>query len=241
MISKPLKQPMLYHNNTLLREGSVTSLPATRSVSLPVYGHPLEHPGNRRLKRVMDVTISLLVLVFIMSWLTPVLALLIKLDSRGPVFFKQLRSGKHNQSFMCYKFRSMRVNAEANTLQATKEDARLTRVGRFLRRTSLDELPQFFNVLCNQMSIAGPRPHMLLHTEQYGALIENYMQRHLVKPGITGWAQVCGYRGETRRLFEMEQRVQHDLFYLQYWTPAFDRKIIWMTVKLLVRRTGNVY
>lgn len=241
MISKPLKQTMLYHNNTFLRERATPLQPAGKSLSLLVFGHPLEDPGNRLLKRVMDVIISLLVFLFIMSWLTPLLALLIKLDSKGPVFFKQLRSGKHNQPFMCYKFRSMQVNAEAHNLQATKDDARLTRIGRFLRSTSLDELPQFFNVLCNHMSVAGPRPHMLLHTEEYGPLIENYMLRHLVKPGITGWAQVCGYRGETRRLFEMEQRVQHDLYYLQYWTPTLDRRIIWMTVKLLLRRGGNAY
>ncbi|PUZ22968.1 hypothetical protein DCC81_21385 [Chitinophaga parva] len=241
MISKPLKQPMLYHNNPLLHGDLPPAETATSGTLQPVFAHPLERPVNRLAKRVLDIGISLAVLTFVMSWLTPLLALLIKLDSRGPVFFKQLRSGKNNQAFTCYKFRSMRVNAQAHTLQATQEDARLTRVGRFLRRTSLDELPQFFNVLCNHMSVAGPRPHMLLHTEQYGACIDNYMSRLLVKPGITGWAQVCGYRGETRYLFEMEQRVQHDLYYLQYWTPAFDRKIIWMTVKLLLRRTPGVY
>lgn len=241
MISKPLKQPMLYHNNPLLRGDLPPVKTATSGALQPVFAHPLARRANRLVKRILDVSISLVVLTFIMSWLTPVLALLIKLDSRGPVFFKQLRSGRNNQPFTCYKFRSMRVNAQAHTLQATQEDARLTRVGRFLRRTSLDELPQFFNVLCNHMSVAGPRPHMLLHTEQYSARIDNYMLRLLVKPGITGWAQVCGYRGETRHLFEMEQRVQHDLYYLQYWTPAFERKIIWMTVKLLLRRTPGVY
>ncbi|MBK1441639.1 undecaprenyl-phosphate glucose phosphotransferase [Parapedobacter sp. ISTM3] len=181
-------------------------------------------------KRLFDLLFSSLVIVFILSWLYPLIGLLIKLESPGPVLFKQLRSGRDNKPFWCYKFRSMRVNAESDSKQATRGDSRITRIGAFLRRTSLDELPQFFNVWLGHMSVVGPRPHMIKHTEQYSALIDKYMLRQFLKPGITGWAQVNGYRGETTNPAMMERRVAHDIWYLENWTTMLDVRIIFLTV-----------
>lgn len=202
---------------------------------------PLQDGFNQFVKRSLDIVLSIIVILCILSWLTPILALLIKLDSSGPVFFKQLRSGKNNQPFVCYKFRSMYVNDLADIAQATLNDARFTRFGRFLRRTNLDELPQFFNVLINDMSVVGPRPHMLAHTEKYKKLLDNYMVRHFVKPGITGWAQASGYRGETKLLSEMDVRVQHDVYYLENWSFFFDVRIIVLTTWLLLRKDEKAY
>jgi len=156
---------------------------------ISVRTEPLENLLNRSIKRFFDIVFSLFVIVFIFSWLFPILAILIKLESRGPVFFTQIRSGRDNNPFKCYKFRSMRVNNDADHKQATRNDNRITKTGAFLRRTSLDELPQFFNVLRGNMSVVGPRPHMIIHTSQYSKLIDRFMVRHFLKPGITGWAQ----------------------------------------------------
>lgn len=201
--------------------------------ALPVIklrAEPLDHPFRQFFKRVFDVLFSLLVIIFIFPWLFPIIIIAIKLDSKGPVFFKQLRSGEANKSFNCYKFRTMYVNKQSNLVQASKEDPRITRVGRFLRRTNLDEFPQFFNVLQGTMSIVGPRPHMLKHTEQYSSLLPNYLVRHYSKPGITGWAQVNGYRGETKELKEMKNRVEFDIYYIENWNFLLDLKIIFLTV-----------
>ena len=146
------------------------------------------------------------------------------------MFFKQKRTGYLGREFYCLKFRTMRVNAEADSTQATSNDPRKTKVGDFLRRTSLDELPQFINVWRGDMSIVGPRPHMLAHTEQYKALIDRYMIRHMVKPGITGWAQVCGYRGNTDELIKMEKRVRADVWYIEHWSIMLDIKIFIKTI-----------
>ncbi len=191
---------------------------------------PLDSVGCRIQKRLFDIVFSGLVMLFIFSWLFPLIALVIKINSRGPVFFKQDRTGINNKTFGCLKFRSMKVNNDANTKQATANDNRITAVGRFLRKSNLDELPQFINVFKGQMSVVGPRPHMLAHTDEYSALIGNYLIRHYVKPGITGWAQVCGYRGETRELSAMENRVEADMDYIEKWTFLLDIKIIWLTV-----------
>ncbi len=191
---------------------------------------PLDNAASRIQKRLFDMAFALFILFFVFSWLLPVIALLIKLDSKGPVFFKQARTGINNKTFNCIKFRSMTVNNKANEQQASKGDARITRIGAFLRRTNIDELPQFFNVLQGKMSIVGPRPHMLKHTEQYSALINHYLIRHYVKPGITGWAQVNGYRGETRELSSMEYRVKYDTEYIENWSFWWDLKIIWYTL-----------
>ncbi|MBC6608756.1 sugar transferase [Hymenobacter sp. BT188] len=191
------------------------------------------------LKRGFDFSFSLLVVVLILSWLAPLLGLLLKLESRGPVFFKQLRTGKHCQPFYCLKFRSMRLNSEADARQASRGDSRITRLGAFIRQTSLDELPQFINVLRGDMSVVGPRPHMLLHTQDYAQRIAGFMERHAVTPGITGWAQVKGYHGETRKLQAMENRVQADLWYIKRGSLALDVRIVGLTVVQALRGHQN--
>lgn len=191
---------------------------------------PLEIPLHRITKKIFDFCFSLFVIVFVFSWVFPIVMILIKINSRGPVFFVQERSGRDNNPFPCFKFRTMYVNKDADIMQATQNDSRITRVGAFLRRTSMDELPQFFNVLLGNMSVVGPRPHMLSHTQQYSELINNFLVRHYAKPGITGWAQVNGYRGETKELADMEGRVEHDIWYIENWSLLLDVKIIWDTV-----------
>jgi putative colanic acid biosynthesis UDP-glucose lipid carrier transferase len=166
----------------------------------------------------------------VLSWLYPILALCIKLSSPGPVIFQQLRSGQDNKPFYCYKFRTMAVNTDADSQQASRNDTRITRMGAFLRKTSMDELPQFFNVLKGDMSVIGPRPHMLTHTEQYSAIISKFMVRHFVKPGISGWAQIKGLRGGTETNELMEKRVEHDIWYMEHWSILLDVKIIFRTI-----------
>jgi len=190
---------------------------------------PMDDLDSRFLKRMFDLLFSGLFLILIFSWLFPILAILIKLSSKGPVFFVQKRTGINKKSFNCYKFRSMQVNEQADMLQATVRDKRITRIGWFLRKTNMDELPQFINVFLDQMSVVGPRPHMLKHTTQYSELIEQYLIRHYVKPGITGWAQVNGYRGETDELWKMEKRVEYDMEYIENWSLWWDIKIILRT------------
>ncbi|WP_432708682.1 undecaprenyl-phosphate glucose phosphotransferase [Pedobacter sp.] len=202
---------------------------------------PQDKISDRFVKRVFDIVFSSMVILFVLSWLYPLIAILIKMESPGPVLFKQGRSGKNNVSFMCFKFRSMRVNSEANVKQASRNDSRITKIGRFLRRTSLDEMPQFFNVLFGDMSVVGPRPHMLEHTAHYRELVENYMVRHYIKPGITGWAQVNGYRGETQHLDLMENRIRYDIYYLENWSIYFDLKIIFRTIFHVVRGNMNAF
>ncbi len=202
---------------------------------------PLEDLGNRIRKRLFDIAVSLGVTLFILSWLIPIIGILIWLESKGPLFFIQSRSGKDNKNFPCLKFRSMRVNEKANEAQATKNDTRVTKIGKFLRRTSLDEFPQFLNVLRGDMSIVGPRPHMVKHTNDYRREIEQYMIRQFLKPGITGWAQIKGYRGETQNVEAMQKRVEHDLWYLENWSLMLDIKIIFITVLNTVRGEPNAF
>jgi putative colanic acid biosynthesis UDP-glucose lipid carrier transferase len=196
---------------------------------------PLQNAYNRLSKRIFDLVFSTVVIVFILSWLYPVLAILIKKQSRGPVLFKQLRTGKKNEAFWCYKFRSMTVNAQSDSVQAQKEDMRVTPIGKFIRRTSLDEMPQFFNVLLGSMSVVGPRPHMLQHTTDYNDLITNFMVRHFVKPGITGLAQVTGLRGETKEVSDMKRRVNTDIDYVQHWSLIKDIKICFLTIIVTIK------
>jgi putative colanic acid biosynthesis UDP-glucose lipid carrier transferase len=202
---------------------------------------PLEDVGSRFKKRVFDLAFSSLVILFVLSWLYPILAILIKLQSPGPVLFKQLRSGRNDEPFWCYKFRSMKINNDSDKKQASKSDDRITPIGRFLRKSSLDEMPQFFNVFLGNMSVVGPRPHMLNHTNEYKQIIDNYMVRHFLKPGITGWAQVHGFRGETRRQEDMENRVKYDINYLENWNSMLDVKIVFMTVINMMRGEDNAY
>ncbi|EKT4523084.1 undecaprenyl-phosphate glucose phosphotransferase [Pseudomonas putida] len=187
--------------------------------------------GARIVKRAEDIVLGSIISLLILP-VCVVIALAIRFTSKGPILFKQYRTGINGKRFKVYKFRSMVVHKEGGSTvtQATRHDARVTRVGAFLRRTSLDELPQFFNVLQGRMSIVGPRPHALSHNEYYKDLVESYMQRHKVKPGITGWAQVSGYRGETDTLEKMQKRVEYDLWYIDNWTIWLDVKIIFMTV-----------
>jgi len=204
-------------------------------------GEPLTDITNRFLKRVFDIVFSTLVIVFILSWMYPIIAILIKLSSKGPILFKQMRSGVGNVDFTCYKFRSMNQSSDADILQAVKGDSRITKIGAFLRKSSLDEFPQFINVFLGNMSIVGPRPHMLAHTQEYSALINKYMVRQLVKPGITGAAQIRGYRGETKELSDMEGRVRLDVWYIENWSLSLDINIIFQTVWNAIKGDENAF
>lgn len=204
------------------------------------YIDPLQLPTNQFVKRIFDVAFSLLVLIPLLLF-SPIIALIIKLQSPGPIFFRQLRTGMNGRSFYCYKFRSMHVNDEADRLQATKDDPRKFPFGNFMRKANIDELPQFWNVLKGDMSIVGPRPHMLAHTEQYSQLIDKYMVRHFVKPGVTGWAQVTGFRGETKELWQMEGRVKRDIWYIENWSFWLDLRIIWMTIRQVFVHDEQAY
>ncbi len=202
---------------------------------------PLDDVLNQVAKRAFDIVFSLLVIVFVFPWLLPVIALLIKLDSSGPVFFWQQRSGKNNQNFWCLKFRSMYSDNVSGFKQATRDDSRITRVGRFLRKTNLDEMPQFFNVLLGHMSVVGPRPHPIVLDENFRDVIERYDERNLVKPGVTGLAQVKGYRGETAHPQLMKNRVRVDLFYIENWSFVLDIKIIYLTISGMMRGDQNAF
>lgn len=207
---------------------------------LSLMDQPLENHYNRAIKRIFDVCFSSLVLVASPIIFIPV-AIAIKASSPGPIFFRQLRTGYKGRDFYCWKFRTMRVNADADNRQATRDDPRKTRVGDFLRKTSIDELPQFINVWLGTMSVVGPRPHMLSHTEEYRKLVDQYMVRHYIKPGITGWAQVNGLRGQTDELWKMEQRVEFDVWYIKHWTFLLDLKIILKTVANAVHGEKNAF
>jgi len=202
---------------------------------------PLENLLNRGVKRAFDILFALFIIIFVFSWLFPILAILIKMESKGPVFFVQKRSGRDNHPFNCYKFRSMYINHGADHKQATRGDARITKLGAFLRKTSLDELPQFFNVMIGNMSTVGPRPHMISHTQQYSQLIDRFMVRHFLKPGITGWAQVNGLRGETKTTEAMLERVEADVWYLENWSFVLDIKIIFLTAWKSVRGDKHAF
>lgn len=208
---------------------------------IAVRPEPLESMLNRMVKRFFDFMFSCFVIICILSWLYPILAIIIKLQSKGPVMFVQLRSGRDNLPFKCYKFRSMRINDEANSVQATRNDKRFTKIGVFMRKTNIDELPQFFNVLIGEMSVVGPRPHMVSHTEEYSKLIDQFMVRHFMKPGITGWAQAQGLRGETKTTESMMDRVEADVWYLENWSFLLDMKIIFLTIWNTVKGEANAY
>ena len=187
---------------------------------------PLDTGYGRLSKRVFDLAFSSLVIIFVLSWLVPILFVIMRLESPGPLFFKQKRHGLKRQVFWCYKFRSMRPNVSADSKMATKNDARITRVGAFLRRTSIDELPQFLNVFLGDMSVVGPRPHMELHTWDYEISVDKYLVRHFVKPGITGLAQIKGFRGEITKMTDILNRTKLDIFYVEKWSLALDIRII---------------
>jgi putative colanic acid biosysnthesis UDP-glucose lipid carrier transferase len=204
---------------------------------LSIKKEPLEVTTNKIFKRAFDIIFSFFVITLVFSWLFPILAVLIKMGSKGSVFFIQKRSGIDNKEFNCMKFRTMVVNNESDTKQATSNDPRITKMGRFLRASNFDELPQFFNVLMGDMSVVGPRPHMVQHTYMYSKLIEPFMVRHWVKPGITGLAQAKGFRGETKDINQMLNRVKMDIFYIQNWSLSFDFKIIFQTGWNMINNT----
>jgi putative colanic acid biosynthesis UDP-glucose lipid carrier transferase len=215
---------------------SIESLPV-----MAVRNEPMQAFHNRVIKRAFDIVFSTIFLLTIFPVLYVIFGILIKMSSPGPIIFKQTRTGIYGQDFDCYKFRSMHVNDLADKKQAEKHDPRITKIGYFLRRSNLDELPQFFNVLKGDMSVVGPRPHMLKHTELYSSIIDKYMVRHLIKPGITGWAQVNGYRGETKTMEQMEGRVRSDVWYLENWSFILDLKIVLVTILNMFHGEKNAY
>lgn len=227
-----------------------TAETTNQSIQLDEYG---KRPGknqsvialddfqNRLIKRGFDLLFTSLFLVLILSWVIPIIILLIKLDSKGPGFFVQLRNGEGNKPFYCMKFRTMLVNDQADSKQAIKNDPRITKLGKFLRKSSIDELPQFLNVLKGEMSLIGPRPHPIKLNEKFEPLIANIMSRHYVKPGITGLAQCMGYRGETQTLADMENRVRLDRYYIENWSFWLDIKIIFLTIVSLIRGSDKAY
>ena len=204
------------------------------------YENPLQNSVNRIIKRASDIVLSLVFMIPTILIL-PFVWLIIKFQSPGPLFFRQERTGLDGKTFRCIKFRSMHVNDHADSVQTTKDDPRKFPFGSFMRKTSIDELPQFWNVLKGDMSIVGPRPHMLAHTAIYSQLIDKYMVRHFMKPGITGWAQVNGYRGETKELWQMEGRVKRDIWYMEHWSIWLDIRIIWLTTKMLFVHDEHAY
>ena len=204
------------------------------------YELPLQNPVNKTIKRVFDIVCSLIFLIPT-AIMFPFIWAIIKIQSPGPLFFKQKRTGIDGKDFEMLKFRSMHVNADADKLQATKDDPRKYPFGNFMRKSNIDELPQFINILKGDMSFVGPRPHMLAHTEQYSELIDKYMVRHFVKPGLTGWAQVTGFRGETKELWQMEGRVKRDIWYMEHWSIWLDIRIIWLTAKTIFIHDKNAY
>lgn len=200
----------------------------------------LDNPTTKVLKRFFDIVFSLIVIVFFLSWLFPILAILIKLESKGPVFFKQGRPGLDEKEFFCYKFRSMQINKTTET-EASKNDPRVTKMGRLMRKTSLDEMPQFFNVLLGDMSVVGPRPHLWSQNKAYGNTVKKYMIRHYVKPGITGLAQVKGFRGEIETDADMINRIKFDVYYIENWSFILDIKIIIQTIFNILKGEPKAY
>jgi putative colanic acid biosynthesis UDP-glucose lipid carrier transferase len=202
---------------------------------------PLYIRYNSIIKRAFDLMVSIVMLCSFFPIICLIVGIFIKLTSPGPIFFVQKRTGKDGKDFNCYKFRSMVVNQDADKIQATANDPRKTPLGNFIRNTSIDEIPQLINVFLGDMSLIGPRPHMVKHTEMYSKLIDNYMDRHAVKPGITGWAQVTGLRGETKELSQMENRVKADIWYIQNWSFLLDMKILIKTILTILLGDKNAY
>ena len=249
---KKIRTLMSYCENNLIRFRYIPDFRALlyKNFNMEFYGNipvlsvrdePLENIENRILKRVFDICFSFFVLLFLLVLLFPIIAFAIKSTSNGPVFFTQLRSGKNNRFFLCYKFRTMTMNDSSDSKQAIKQDPRITKVGEFLRKTSLDELPQFMNVLIGNMSVVGPRPHMIAHTDEYKKTIDKFMIRHFAKPGITGWAQVNGFRGLTETPKKMIKRVRYDVWYIENWSFLLDIKIIFMTLFNLAKGEKNAF
>jgi len=222
----------------------------SRTMSLELYGavpilnlraSPLDLDYSNLIKRIFDILFSSLAILFVLSWLTPIVYILIKLDSKGPLFFKQERHGVNRSVFGCYKFRSMTKSTTSDTQMATKNDVRVTKLGKILRKTSIDELPQFFYVLMGDMSVVGPRPHMVVHTQKYESSVDKYLVRHFLKPGITGLAQIQGCRGEIINRSDIVNRVRYDIFYMEKWSLALDAKIVLLTMYNAIKGEESAY
>lgn len=250
--NKGIYQLMMQSEKECIRFKIVPNLSIfiTRDVHIEFFGdlpilslrsEPLDDVGNRIKKRALDIVVSLITIIFILSWLLPILGLIILIQSGRPILFKQLRTGKNKKPFYCYKFRSMKTNKEADNIQATQGDNRVTKIGKFLRKTSLDEFPQFFNVLRGEMSLVGPRPHMVKHTTDYSQMVDGYMVRQFIKPGITGWAQINGYRGEITNPEQIQMRVNKDLWYLENWTLWLDIQILFLTIYYIFQGDRKAY
>lgn len=250
--NKGIYQLMMQSEKECIRFKIVPNLSVfiTREVHIEFFGdlpilslrsEPLDDVGNRIKKRTLDIIVSLFTIIFILSWLLPILGLIIWIQSGRPIFFKQLRTGKNKKSFYCYKLRSMKNNKDSDKIQATQGDDRVTKIGKFLRKTSLDEFPQFFNVLRGEMSLVGPRPHMVKHTSDYSQMIDEYMVRQFIKPGITGWAQINGYRGEITNPEQIQMRVNKDLWYLEHWTLWLDIQILFLTIYYIFKGDRKAY
>ena len=202
---------------------------------------PFEFAENFYIKRIFDVIFSLFICLFFLSWIIPILWVLVKFESKGPLIFKQQREGLNGNKFVCYKFRSMKINDLSDQVHATKNDERVTKIGAFLRKTSMDELPQFFNVLSGDMSVVGPRPHLESLSIIYQKEVQDYLKRHIVKPGITGLAQVSGYRGEIKKKSDIKNRVRLDIFYIENWSLFLDIKIIIKTILNVFKGEEKAY
>ena len=202
---------------------------------------PFDFAENFYKKRIFDICFSLVISIFILSWLMPILWVIVKLESKGPLIFKQKREGINGTEFVCYKFRSMKINSQSDKVHATKNDVRITKIGAFLRKTSMDELPQFINVLFGDMSVVGPRPHLETLSLEYQKDVNDYLKRHIVKPGITGLAQISGYRGEIKKKSDIKNRVRLDIFYIENWSFFLDIKIIIQTVLNIFKGEEKAY
>lgn len=247
-----VKEIIDFAENNLIKVNLISQFSRlmTHNLSIEQYGNipiinvntiPLDHEVNRIVKRAFDIIFSSLVLICILSWLIPVIGILIKLESSGPIFFKQKRHGKDNADFLCWKFRTMSFQKNAVFKQAKKDDNRITKLGAILRKTSIDELPQFINVFLGDMSVVGPRPHPIALNEEFQPQIDRFWQRHAVKPGITGLAQAKGFRGETAELSDMSGRVKLDRFYVKNWSLTLDFKIILLTALSIIRGDQKAY
>jgi len=229
-INKKIVLKLIPNSNDLYSKKQKTEYYDDGLLVLNVHKLPFEFPENFYIKRIFDIVFSLSICVFLLSWLVPILWILVKLESKGPLIFKQAREGIKGEEFICYKFRSMRLNLLSDRVHATKNDSRVTKMGYILRKTSMDELPQFLNVLLGDMSVVGPRPHLESLSLEYQKEVDDYLKRHIVKPGITGLAQVSGYRGEIKKTSDIKNRVRFDIFYIENWSFFLDIKIIFRTI-----------
>lgn len=227
-------QKQLLSVNTVFEYYDYIPIISQRTISL-------DQSLHKMIKRVFDVVFSIIIILGVLSWLTPFLGVIIRLDTKGSLFFVQKRNGLNNKEFLCFKFRSMEINELADINQVSKNDARVTKVGKFIRKTSIDELPQFFNVLLGDMSVVGPRPHMVSHSNMYALRIDKFMVRHFIKPGITGLAQTKGFRGEVESDKDIINRVRYDIFYIEKWSLLLDLKIIFNTVYNVLKGDKKAY